>query len=171
MKTKLKQVIVATINSCDMDTRLVLRDISRTMLRSYTLTQVLDVLTSKKTTEDMIVGMVSKLFSIALDSDLNIIPLEKDGSYFKIIDALNLFWLHVLEDYSIEELNKYIDLLFSSYLESLIGRRLVVSKETKDRLQLIKNSMTLKALVIVCVFSVDIGSILTRGELPDEENQ
>lgn len=165
MKTKLKQVIIATINSSDLDTREVLRDVSNLLLSEYTVTQLLDTLLSHDVVKSSS-KFIGEIFSVAVDSDSSVLPKDKEKEAFKLFDALNLFWLHVLEDYSSDDLDTYLNVVFDIYCDSLSVRKMSVTKVTRERMKYIMKSPVCKALIIMCIFSVDIGAILARGESP-----
>lgn len=170
MKVKLKQVILATINSSDTDTRLVLREVSSVLLREYTVTELLDLLLSDDVNKTS-VRFLGDVLSVTLDSDSSLLPNDKEKEAFKLFDALNMFWLHILEDYCSDDLNAFLDVTMNIYCDSLMLRKMVVTKVTRRRIENLMKSPMCKALLIMCLFSVDIGSILARGELPVNDSE
>lgn len=159
---KLKVLLNKVITGYNQDIISMLWLVQNRLLQSYSLDKLFDLILSAKADENVNEVVVRKLFTVKDSSSVVIKDFNINRTL--LIDAAGIFWLAILEDYGQEEFTTAIDGLIDVYISGLKSNGILMTKKASDCLSQVKHDKLLSFIVVLCLYSMEFGMILARGE-------
>lgn len=174
-KQKLKQIVKSTIISSNNDTRELLSQLGKSFLTVASTNSLLDLAVSGYRYEYAVLNLLNgKLWDgnkfNSRYPNSGVIVRQDEIKLNQILDAVNLFWLHIQESYGEQNLKNYLDVVILNYEDSLLSRRMNITKETRIILKEILSRPVWNFLLVLSIFSSDFAGIPTRGESSETES-